>query len=289
MPAPVAVSPHRPPMPSHIPPGGPLTTWTAYAYFARLSIITSLAYQFEVFASTISNFVLLLTTVFIWKTAYRGVGTVAGVNESQMITYAILSALLGALYSSRVQSNIYGKVRQGQIAVDFIRPLDPMLQWLFEDIGASIAAMGMYLVPLLVASVLFVKAPLPVSAAAFGLFLVSSTLTYGILWIMSGLMGCMAFWVTDLGNLGVVKDNIVRVFSGSFVPIWFFPLPVRTVSKFLPFQYTYQTSLGIYVGKIGPHEALTAIGRQAIWVLILGGVLALIWRNAQTKLSIQGG
>jgi ABC-2 type transport system permease protein len=89
--------------------------------------------------------------------------------------------------------------------------------------------------------------------------------------------------------MGMVKDSIVRVLSGSIVPLWFFPESVQTVSKFLPFQYTYQTPLGIYIGNIGTREALAAMGIQFIWIAVLFMLLAAGWKRTKTKTLIQGG
>ncbi|MGO8673720.1 MAG: ABC transporter permease [Capsulimonadaceae bacterium] len=260
-----------------------------YAYITKLSVVSSLAYRFEVFAATVSNFILLLTTVYLWKAAYRGVHAVAGVNQQQMMTYTIMSALLGSIFVTRVQGVMFFKVRQGQIAMDFIRPLSPLAQWFFEDIGGSITALAMYLAPLLVASVAFIQIPRPASPAAFVIFFVSALLSYVILWLMSGIMGCIAFWVTDLGNLGIIKNYVVRIFSGSFVPIWFFPEPFRVISRYLPFQYTYQTPLGIFVGRITPVDAIPQMALQAVWIGILGACLTSLWRNGYRRVSIQGG
>jgi ABC-2 type transport system permease protein len=261
----------------------------AYFYIARLSIIGSLAYRFEVFAATVSNFILLLTTVYLWKAAYKGVHAVAGVSEKQMLTYAIMSALISSVMLNRVQGVMFNKVRQGQIAVDFIRPLTPLAQWFFEDIGVSISALVIYLGPLLLASVAFIQLPTPASPGAFACFLVSSLFCYGILWLMSGIMGCVSFWVTDLGNLGIIKSYLVRIFSGGFVPLWLFPPAVRTASRFMPFQYTYQTPLGIFVGKIPLRDALPAMGLQIVWIGILGAILWAVWQGGWRRVAVQGG
>jgi ABC-2 type transport system permease protein len=123
----------------------------------------------------------------------------------------------------------------------------------------------------------------------FLLFIPSCLLSYGILWLLSALVGLIAFWVMELGNMGIVKDSIVRVLSGSIVPLWFFPESVQNVSKFLPFQYTFQTPLGIYIGETGPAAALSSMAVQAVWIGILFLLLAAFWKKTKTKTLIQGG
>ena len=106
---------------------------------------------------------------------------------------------------------------------------------------------------------------------------------------MSAMVGLVSFWVAELGNLGMVKDAIVRVLSGSLVPLWFFPSSVQRVSQWLPFQYTYQTPIGIYIGIMPAGDAIKAIGIQAAWVVVLSLLLAWIWKHARGKVMVQGG
>lgn len=62
---------------------GIVITMGAYYYLAKMKILVSLAYRFEVFTTIGTNFILMLATTYLWKAAYRGIDTVAGANESQ--------------------------------------------------------------------------------------------------------------------------------------------------------------------------------------------------------------
>ncbi len=107
--------------------------------------------------------------------------------------------------------------------------------------------------------------------------------------MLSAIVGLIAFWAMELGNFGMVKDSIVRILSGSVVPLWFFPDSVQTISKFLPFQYTYQTPLAIYIGAIDPLDAAGVMGIQLVWIAVLYAVLYVVWSKAKKKTLIQGG
>jgi ABC-2 type transport system permease protein len=114
-------------------------------------------------------------------------------------------------------------------------------------------------------------------------------LSYAILWLLSAIVGLVAFWAMELGNMGMVKDSIVRILSGSIIPLWFFPSSIQTISKFLPFQYTYQTPLAIYIGEIRTVDALKAMGIQFVWIAALYVLLYVVWNKAKKKTLIQGG
>ena len=261
----------------------------AYWYMTKMRILANLAYRFEVFASVGTNLVLMVASIFLWKAAYGGIGQVNSLQLHDLTTYTILSILLSSIFVCDVQDTIYGKMRQGQIVTDFYRPIPLLACYLADDLGSALSNIANRVLPLFLFASLFFGIPLPASLTGFLLFIPSCLFSYAILWLLSALVGLVAFWVMELGNMGMVKDSIVRVLSGSIVPLWFFPEGIRNLSKFLPFQYTYQTPLGIYIGETGPGEALAAMAVQAVWTLLLFVLLTIFWKKTKTKTLIQGG
>ena len=262
----------------------------AYWYITKMKLLTGLAYRFEVFASVGTNLILMLASVFLWNAAYSGgVQQVNALNLQDLTTYTILSIMLSSMFVCGVQDTIYYKIREGQIVTDFYRPIPLFACYLADDLGGALGALVNKVIPLFLFASLFFGIPWPSSAISLLLFIPSCLLSYGILWLLSALVGLIAFWVMELGNMGIVKDSIVRVLSGSIVPLWFFPEEVQTVSKFLPFQYTYQTPLGIYIGNIGTKEALASMGIQAMWIAFLFILLVAGWKRTKKKTLIQGG
>jgi ABC-2 type transport system permease protein len=254
-----------------------------------MRILTTLAYRFEVFAAVGSQLILMLATVFLWRTAYSGNGSAGSLQLDQIVTYTILSILLSSVFICDVQNTIYRKIREGQIVVDFYRPITLLGCYLADDLGLMMSSVVNKVLPLFVLASLFFTMPLPKSLIGFILFIPSCVLSYAILWLLSALVGLTSFWVMELGNMGMVKDSIVRILSGSIVPLWFFPNSIQTISKFLPFQYTYQTPLAIYIGEIRPWGALQSMVIQFVWISILYLVLNIVWNKAKKKTLIQGG
>lgn len=260
-----------------------------YFFVARIRILMAMAYRFEVFASIGGQMVLMASTVFIWNTAFRGDLVVEDVTRSQMLVYSVMSALLGIFFYAGVADTIRERITQGQISTDLIRPVEPLLLWLSEDIGNAVSALLTKGLPLLACGFLLAGPVLPSSPEAFILFLPACALAYLILWLMTALVAMIAFWTVELGQLNMVKNALVGVLSGSFVPIWFFPEWFGEICAWLPFVYTYQGALGIFVGRTSGAEALRVIGLQAAWVLLLAGFLIVLWRKARGNVLVQGG
>jgi ABC-2 type transport system permease protein len=261
----------------------------AYWYIAKMRILTTIAYRFEVFAAVGSQVIIMLAAVYLWKAAYSGETNAAVMSFEQIVTYTVISILLGSVFICNVQDTIYRKVREGHIAVDFYRPIMLLGSYLADDLGTMISSVVNRVLPLFLLASLLFEVPLPHSMTSLLLFIPSCVLSYAILWLLSAIVGLVAFWVMELGNMGMVKDSIVRVLSGSIVPLWFFPNSVQTISQFLPFQYTYQTPLAIYIGEISPSQALAVMGIQFGWIAVLYMLLYAVWSKAKKKTLIQGG
>jgi ABC-2 type transport system permease protein len=226
---------------------------------------------------------------FFWKVAYQGVGSVDGVDEKQMITYTIISTLLSAAFVFDVENTINQRIREGDIALDFIKPVNVFGIYLAQDIGSIASSVMLKAVPLFIVSALFIALPLPASAMGLLLFLFSCILSYMILWLLSAIVGLTSFWIVELGPLGHVKNALVGTISGSFIPVWFFPEGIRKVLELLPFVYIYQLPLGIYIGKSNFLDSIKGITIQFVWVCLLFAIFYVLQKKARNRVFVQGG
>ena len=93
----------------------------------------------------------------------------------------------------------------------------------------------------------------------------------------------------DVDALIQVKKHLLRLLSGSIIPLWFFPDWFANILKALPFAYIYQLPLDIYIGKSSDAEVLQMMTIQAIWLAVLLLAFFIVSRRATRKVMIQGG
>lgn len=260
-----------------------------YFFIAKIRFISQLAYRFDVLVMFLSNSVMLLTQVFLWRSVYAGKGTVAGVDMAQMITYAVFSTVMGLLMQTSVQDIIVQKVVTGEIAVDFLKPVSPILNWMSDDIGNNLSMFCLNAVPLGLIAVLFVKPGSYLTPVTLMLLAPAVLLSFAILWTMYAITGLLAFWFMELGNLGIVQGQVIRILAGSFIPLWFFPDWAQTISKYLPFQYIAQFPLSICIGKLSQAQIVKGLAIQLFWFVLTAAAANLIWRKAQKHVLVQGG
>lgn len=262
---------------------------SAYLYLMKMRVLTFLAYRFETFSSIVSNIIIMFATVFFWKVAYNGTSSYSGVDEKQMITYSIVAILLGTVFDFSVENIVNERVREGEVAVDFIKPVNVFGMYFAQDVGNIFCNIMQKAMPLILIVLACNFVPMPKSMGSLLLFLASCVQSALILWFLSAIVGLSSFWIIELGPLSYVKNTMVRILSGSIIPIWFFPQAFQKVLDYLPFVYIYQLPLGIFIGKTGYQEALKSILIQFLWLVLIIIAFLVLMRNARKNLLVQGG
>jgi len=260
-----------------------------YLYVVKIRVLLAMTYRFEVIISVLTSIIVMLVTALVWRTAFSGIDQVAGVNETQMLKYSIMAIILAGIYSFSIEDNMRQKIRNGNVSVDYIKPVKVFLMYFLEDVGGSTVYFFQKAIPILITASLIVVVPLPASLPGFMLFLLSAALSYLIMWYISAIFALLYFKAINLGPLGAVKNHLILILSGSFVPIWFFPEYIQRVLQFLPFIYIYQLPLGIFVGRYLLHEAITGMAIQAVWCTFFMLAFLFYGKRVTNNLLIQGG
>lgn len=250
---------------------------------------TMLAYRYEVWMYMIMQCLMMVSIGFFWKSVYGETAMTHDVTVQGMVTYTVISTLMGSLYYMGVEDRITDAVKSGSIASDMIKPINLFSFYLAEDMGNLAISFFQSTVPLFVVGVLVFGLPTPASPLHFVLFLLSFILGYGINWAFSALFAMISFTAIDVGPAFSIKYHFVNLLSGAIVPIWFFPQWLQIGVQCLPFVYMFQTPLSIYIGKYDTLECLKMLGIQAIWLIILAAVFIFASKRVTKRVLVQGG
>ena len=262
---------------------------SAYFYKAKTQILVGLTYRFEVFATLLTKYIQIVATVFLWQCVYASKSSIKGMSEQQMITWTIMAAGLSIIFTTQVQNNIRRGVVKGDIAVELIRPCNLMGMYFAQDFGSMVVNLIMRFVPTVFLGGITFSIMLPPNKENFILCLISVVAGYVITWLLFAITGAFAFWAMELGNLTWTVSTLISILSGNLVPLYFFPESIQRVLAWLPFQYTYQTPLSLYIGKITWEQGIEQIGIQLLWIIVLFGVLSFLWSKIKNNILVQGG
>ena len=260
-----------------------------YLYIIKTQIIKRLTYAFDVYGNILVQTIIMITSAFFWKALYKDGGTAGGVNVDSMLVYIIMSSVLSVLLITNVEKRIEQSVQKGTVATDMMKPVSLFGIYFAEDIGTIIALILQNILPILLIGSLLIKVPKMADLRDLPLFVLSVLLSFFINWFLAALFGMMAFSAVNIDALIQVKKHLIRLISGSIIPLWFFPDPIANVLKFLPFPYIYQLPLSIYIGRGTRAEIFTGMEIQLAWAVVLFLVFIFAQKQITRKVMVQGG
>ena len=262
---------------------------TTYLYVYKVQILKSLAYKFDVYGNIIMQTIIMIATAFFWKALFKNAESMGGVSVDTMLTYTVISSMISVVLITNVEWRITESVQTGAIAIDLMRPVNIFGVFFAENLGSVTALFFQNLLPIFIIGSLFIKLPAPRSAPQFMLFLISLVLAFFINWYLSVIFGMFSFKVIEMSALIQVKKHLVRLLSGSMIPLWFFPNWLRSVLEILPFPYIYQLPLSIYVGHYTSESLVRGLLIQILWVMALFIIETRLEKQAIKHVMVQGG
>jgi ABC-2 type transport system permease protein len=246
------------------------------------------AYPWATAAGIFTNTVFGFIQAYILLAVYRHRTDVGGYDTSDTLTYVWLAqALIMTVYMFGWQDFAL-RIRDGSIATDLARPLDPQRYWLAYDLGrAPYHFIFRGVLPFAIGALVFrLHYPSPSNALAFAVsvaFAVIVSLGFRFLYNSS------AFWFIDVRGVLMVSLTLSLFFSGMVMPLAFFPGWLRTIAHALPFASIMQTPIDIWLGKHHGAALVGVIALQAFWALVFLGLGRLTLRAGARKLVVQGG
>jgi len=260
-----------------------------YLYVYKTHIIRCLTYRFDVYGNILMQTIIMTTSAFFWRALYGDAEMVKGVNVDSMLTYTIVSAMMSVMLITNVERRIEMGVKKGTIATDMMKPINIFGVYLAEDFGSITALIFQNLIPIFIIGSLLIKVPRIQSVKSIPIFICSLIMSYFINWLIAALFGMWSFTAVDVDALIQVKKHLLRLLSGSIIPLWFFPEWFKNILELLPFVYIYQLPLDIYIGKSQGDELVRMLHIQFVWLVILAVAFYAIQKRATRKVMIQGG
>lgn len=181
------------------------------------------------------------------------------------------------------------RVRTGDIAIDFLRPVNPQLAYLAGDLGrAGVNVLGRGIPALGVGALLFDFA-WPPGTLSWVLGLVSIVLAVVVAFAGNFLVNLLAFWLVEVRGIQLVWMIVAGLFCGLYLPVPWFPEWLRTIAQWSPFPSMLQIPLDLLSGRVVGVEMWSAVAVQAFWAVALLGVGQVVLQAGRHHLEVQGG
>lgn len=260
------------------------------AYFSQAmkSFSRSMAYRAEVWLQIVGNILFLFIQISIWR-ALIGESIISGIGLQEMVTYSILNTSLTIILMTHVHNQVDDSLKTGGIIMHLVKPLRYPFFLFADEAGKNMYKMLFQLIPtLLIATLLFGLQPISQNDNLLP-FMLTVIIALFISFGIGYLIALVAFWFMTTFALRWTVGGLIKIFSGSFIPLWFFPPVWMDVANILPFKFLGFVPAAIYMGKMNSTEIYQNIVLGFVWLIILYGLVSLLWWKALRRLAIQGG
>jgi len=262
---------------------------SAYLDLIRIRFLMMLAYRVNYYSGIVIYAINIGAYYFLWEAIFGDQKVLGGFTLGQMTTYVAVSWMARAFYYNNLDNEIAGEIRDGSVAIQFIRPYNYLIVKLMQGFGEGIFRLLLFMVPGLAIACFLFPVKLPADPGVWAIYFVMLVLSFLINTQINMLTGLFAFFVENNQGMLRMKRVLVDLFSGVIVPISFFPGWLAVTMKWLPFQAITYLPSSVFTGRVAGAEVFRVLGVQVIWFLVLILPIAWVWRQARYRLFVQGG
>ncbi|ADG80489.1 ABC transporter permease OS=Tsukamurella paurometabola (strain ATCC 8368 / DSM / CCUG 35730/ CIP 100753 / JCM 10117 / KCTC 9821 / NBRC 16120 / NCIMB 702349/ NCTC 13040) OX=521096 GN=Tpau_3917 PE=4 SV=1 [Tsukamurella paurometabola] len=239
------------------------------------------------FTNTVFGFLkmgVLLATV-------AGAGGVAGgYTPGLMVSYIFLSqGLLTAVGAFGTDGELPERIRSGDIAVDFLRPLNVQFASLATGIGGALYSLIPRWLPLVGVGLLTGMMAWAREPAAYPLGALSILLSIVLARALLYAVEVIGFWVVETRGIVLFYVIVASFLMGMFVPIGMFPGWLAAIAEYSPFASVLMPPCDILSGRIDVAAGASAVGAQALWCVAAVAIGAALTAAGRRRLEVQGG
>lgn len=258
-----------------------------FKYFTK-NLKVQFTYRFNVVFKLLATLCTFFAKVMVWQALFIGQNMISGVSLDETIFYAIASTIITALMSTKIGDTLGNQIYKGMISVDFIRPIRFKKFYVSQDlsyiahetINAAVLAIILFL--------FYRQIEVSISIFNFGKFIITLGLAFILNYQLNWLFGLTSFWLQAAWHIRWITSALIKTFSGTVVPLWFYPGWMTSISKILPYRYIYFDPIAVLLGN--GTQSFTAICiTQSIWIIGISIIGRIVWKKAQQKVIAQGG
>jgi len=249
-------------------------------------------YRQAMLASLATNTVFGFLRCFVLLAAAAGSGRalVAGYDPGQLVLYTWASQGLIGVVALWGWTELGDRIRTGEVVADLLRPVHPVLSYLYPDLGrAGVAMLTRFIVPVAVGA-LFFPMHVPRDPATYPLFLVSVALAVVVCFGCRFLVNAAGYWLLDVRGVTAVWTFATGLLAGLSFPLHFLPSWLRVALWVgTPFPSMLQAPLDVVTEFGSAPYRLAVVAGQGVWAAAMLGLCWLVQARATAKVVVQGG
>ena len=259
-----------------------------YIASMKIAIQEQIQYQVANYFYMIGMIAEPVIYLVVWSTVARAQGgEVGGYTPGAFAAYYIVWTLVRNMNIVFTPYGWEGYIQRGTLSAELLKPIHPLHNHLSFFAGWKVVVIVLWL-PLAAALALIFRPTLEITVVEVVVFFFAIWGAYLIRTMLLSLLGMITFWTTRVSAIYELFFAAELILSGRLVPMSLMPEWVRRVAGFLPFQSTFGYPIEALVGQLSPGDLWGGLGRQALWIAVTTGLVAVVWRFGIRRFSAVG-
>lgn len=249
----------------------------------------ALTYRFTVFCYRIGEMLEMIVLVMMWSAIYGEQQVLKGYTLNEMITYILIGNFVNVFVRNWLSDVVSQEIKNGLLSVILTKPIKYINYMFFREIGRISVAFFMSVISQLLIILFFLdKLIINISLPYLTIIGIMIILAFIIEWLISFLVGLIAFWTNEVDGLYTTFSRLKKFFAGSYFPIDLLPEFFVNISFILPFAYSFFIPTQLYLKKISVITGIKGVFIQLLWIFILYITINLVWKKGLKKYEAVG-
>jgi ABC-2 type transport system permease protein len=262
----------------------------AFPAMLRTGFAEGLAYRAE-FVIWMLSTTLPLVNLALWSAvaAEQPDGQFGRFTQSAFVAYFLSALIVRNLVSSWVVWEMNQEIRMGTLSMRLLRPIHPYVAYAAEHL-AAIPLRGLVGLPVFILLLVLLGGEHVQHDPLLLALMIPSLFGAWCITFLAGLViGTLGLFMQRSTAIFEVWLGLFAVLSGYLVPLELMPGWLSTFSAWSPFRYMLGSSVENLVGKLTLEQVLQDLAVMWIWVVLLLGLVAAVWKAGVRRFEAYGG
>ena len=224
----------------------------------------------------------------VWSVAYQNPLSQPSAPFSIFIQYFTIVLIINQLVTSFTAGVIAEEhIKCGELSAYLLKPFPYFLYMLILETPWRLFAFFLS-VPVMVILIFTFSKFIHIDAHTLLLTVGLIPIAYFLSFLVQIVFATLTFWFEDTHGTLAILEILTILFSGSAIPIFFFPPLLKTICAWLPFQYSGYFPIMVLVGQLSGTQTWFYFFALLAWVAVLSFVANLFWKNGLKKYTGEG-
>ena len=260
-----------------------------YVEVARTAFRRQLIYRWANLAGLLTNAFFGSVFSYVIIALYHARPVVAGYNVNDTLRYTWLVQAMIMVVLPFGWWELMQTIRSGEVVADMSKPCDFYWYWFSREVGRDIYYLLFRCIPTYIIGMLLFSIGLTTEWRSWLAYCLAFALGAMIGIAYRFLYNVIAFWIIEARAVATLAAVIALFFTGSYVPLPFFPAGLRTFASWLPFNGLMNLPAELLGGKLTGGSVAFEIGRQLFWLIAITVLVRSITAHAGRRIISQGG